>query len=81
MALSLEATHVKPTPELPPRVGFADAIIDSDGNYDAALASKVGSEATKYSLPLLLAEIYLRSEGIAPNMVIGLEIPSLAPLS
>jgi CHASE2 domain-containing sensor protein len=68
MALGSEATlNVKPPPELPPeRVGFADAIIDSDGKLRRSpLASKVGSEAIKYSLPLLLAEIYLRSEGIA----------------
>lgn len=68
MALSSEATlNVKPPPELPPeRVGFTDAIIDSDGKLRRSpLASKVGSEAIKYSLPLLLAKIYLRSEGIA----------------
>ena len=69
MALGSEATlsHVKPPPELPPeRVGFADAIIDPDGKIRRSpLASKVGSQAIKYSPPLLLAEIYLRSEGIA----------------
>jgi len=51
-------------------------------NYDAARwPAKLDQKLI--SIPYhLLAEIYLRSEGIAPNMVIGLEIPSaLAPLS
>lgn len=67
MALAEATVNVKPPPELPPeRVGFADAIIDPDGKLRRSpLASKVGSEAIRYSLPLLLAEIYLRSEGIA----------------
>lgn len=68
MALGSEATlNVKPPPELPPdQVGFADAIIDPDGKLRRSpLASIVSSKAIKYSLPLLLAKIYLRSEGIA----------------
>lgn len=59
--------NVKPPPELPPeRVGFADLIVDPDGKLRRSiLASKTHTGELKYSLPLRLAQTYLRSEGIA----------------
>ena len=66
MALSSNAAlTVKPPPELPPeRVGLADAVIDPDGKLRRSLlASKVDGK-TRYSLPLLLAAMYLKSQGI-----------------
>jgi CHASE2 domain-containing sensor protein len=60
------ALTVKPPPELPPeRIGIADVLIDPDGRLRRSLlASKVDGK-TRYSMPLLLAAIYLRSVGIA----------------
>lgn len=57
---------VKPPPELPPeRIGIVDVMIDPDGKLRRSLlASKVDSGEIKYALPLRLAELYLRSEGI-----------------
>lgn len=56
---------VKPPPELPPeRIGIADVVIDPDGKLRRSLlASKVDGK-TKYSVPLLLSAMYLRSKGI-----------------
>lgn len=58
--------NVKPAPEIPPeRIGFADLIIDPDGKpRRSLLLSKNYSDELKYSLPLRLAQTYLRSEGI-----------------
>ena len=66
-ALSTQsALTVKPPPELPiNRVGIADVIIDPDGKLRRSLlASKVDGK-TRYSVPLLLAALYLKSKGIA----------------
>ncbi|MBD2102466.1 CHASE2 domain-containing protein [Leptolyngbya sp. FACHB-261] len=60
-------TNVKPPPEVPPeRVGFADSLLDPDNKLRRSLlAGKIrGSETIEYSLPLRLAALYLRSEGI-----------------
>jgi CHASE2 domain-containing sensor protein/two-component sensor histidine kinase len=56
---------VKPPPELPlERIGIADVTIDPDGKLRRSLlASKVDGK-TRYSVPLLLAAMYLRAEGI-----------------
>ena len=65
-ALSPQATlTVKPPPELPPdRIGLADVVIDPDGKLRRSLlASKVNGK-TRYSVSLLLAAMYLRSQGI-----------------
>lgn len=57
---------VEPPPELPPeRIGMVDVIIDPDGKLRRSLlATKVDSGQTKYALPVRLAALYLRSEGI-----------------
>lgn len=62
-----ETFNVKPAPEFPPkRIGFADLIIDPDGKpRRSLLLSKTYADELKYSLPLRLAQTYLRSEGIA----------------
>lgn len=59
--------NVKPPPELPPQnIGFADLILDPDGKLRRSLlASKTYRGELKYSLPLRLAQTYLRSEKIA----------------
>ena len=67
VALNLEeALNVEPPPELPPdRVGFADYTLDSDGKpRRTILAGRTYTEELKYSLPLRLAQVYLRSKGI-----------------
>jgi CHASE2 domain-containing sensor protein len=58
--------NVKPPPELPPeRVGFADVIVDPDGKLRRSLlASKTYAGKLEYSLPLRLAQAYLREEKI-----------------
>ncbi|BAY28069.1 putative sensor with CHASE2 domain protein [Calothrix sp. NIES-2100] len=58
---------VKPPPELPTnRVAIANAILDPDGKLRRCLlATRVDSGEIKYSLSLLLAKIYLRSQGIS----------------
>jgi CHASE2 domain-containing sensor protein/two-component sensor histidine kinase len=62
------ALAVKPPPELPrSRIGIADVVIDADGKLRRSLlASKVDGQ-TRYSFGFLLAEMYLRSAGIALN--------------
>lgn len=68
-AVSLNpALTVKPPPELPPeRIGLADVVVDPDGKLRRSLlASKVNGK-TKYSVPLLLAAMYLGAEGISLN--------------
>ncbi|KAF3889277.1 MULTISPECIES: sensor histidine kinase [Nostocales] len=59
--------RVKPPPELPShRVALADIILDDDGKLRRGLlSSRVDDGRIKYSLPLLLAQMYLRSQGIA----------------
>ncbi|MBN3873594.1 MAG: CHASE2 domain-containing protein [Nostoc sp. JL33] len=67
VALNQKRTfNVKPPPELPPeRVGFADVIVDPDGKLRRSLmASKTYTGKLKYSLPLRLAQLYLREQGI-----------------
>ena len=63
---SVATLKVKPPPELPPaQVGLADIILDPDGKLRRSLlASKVDSGTVKYSLPLLLAARYLKTQGI-----------------
>jgi CHASE2 domain-containing sensor protein/two-component sensor histidine kinase len=66
-AVSLNsALTVKPPPELPPeRIGLADVVVDPDGKLRRSLlASKVDGKP-KYAIPLLLAAMYLRPEGIS----------------
>lgn len=70
VALNQKQTfNVKPAPEFPPeRIGFADLIIDPDGKpRRSLLLSKNYAGELKYSLPLRLAQTYLRSEGIDLN--------------
>lgn len=70
VALNQKQTfNVKPAPELPPeRIGFADLIIDPDGKpRRSLLLSKNYEGELKYSLPVRLAQTYLRSEGITLN--------------
>lgn len=67
VALNQKRTfNVKPPPELPAeRVGFADVIVDPDGKLRRnLLASKTHTGKLKYSLPLCLAQFYLREQGI-----------------
>ncbi|MEH2456401.1 sensor histidine kinase [Nostoc sp.] len=67
VALNQKRTfNVKPPPELPPeRVGFADVIVDPDGKLRRnLLAAKTHTGKLKYSLPLRLAQFYLREQGI-----------------
>ncbi|MDZ8184921.1 MAG: CHASE2 domain-containing protein [Nostoc sp. ChiSLP02] len=61
-----QSFNVKPPPELPPeRVGFADTIVDPDGKLRRSLiASKTHTGELKYSLPVRLAQFYLREQGI-----------------
>jgi CHASE2 domain-containing sensor protein len=58
---------VKPPLDLPAtRVGLADVILDPDGKLRRSLlASNVDSGDIKFSMPMLLAALYLRSEGIS----------------
>lgn len=59
---------INPPPELPPeQIGFADVIPDNDGKVRRILLGTGRPETPgkfAFSLPLLLAEIYLRAEGI-----------------
>ncbi len=61
---------IKPPPEFPPeRLGFVDALPDADGNVRRALlgTKKLGAKNIDeyvFSLPLLLAEVYLKAEEI-----------------
>ncbi|MEG4585462.1 CHASE2 domain-containing protein [Microcoleus sp. MOSTC5] len=59
---------IKPPPELPPeQIGFVDVLSDDDGKVRRALlGAKRPKDDKKYvfSLPLRLAETYLKAEGI-----------------
>ncbi len=61
---------IKPPPEFPPeRLGFVDALPDADSNVRRALlgTKKLGTKNIDeyvFSLPLLLAEVYLKAEEI-----------------
>lgn len=68
VALNQKQTfNVKPAPEISSeRIGFADLIIDPDGKpRRSLLLSKNYAGELKYSLPLRLAQTYLRSEGFS----------------
>ncbi|MEG4132784.1 CHASE2 domain-containing protein [Microcoleus sp. Pol1B3] len=59
---------IKPPPELPPKkIGFIDYLSDDDGKVRRAILGINKSEDNKkyaFSLPLRLAETYLKAEGI-----------------
>lgn len=59
---------IKPPPDLPPeQIGFADVLSDRDGKVRRAILGMNRPEDDKkyvFSLPLLLAETYLKAEGI-----------------
>jgi CHASE2 domain-containing sensor protein len=59
---------IKPPLDLPPKqIGFADYLSDNDGKVRRALLGTKRPEDDKkyvFSLPLLLAETYLKAEGI-----------------
>ncbi len=60
--------RIKPPPYLPPeQIGFIDALSDNDGKFRRAiLGVNRPEDKTKYvfSLPLRLAETYLKAEGL-----------------
>lgn len=57
---------VDPPPSLPPeKVGFADAILDTDGRLRRYFLGHPTSTGYKFSFPLKLAQTYLQSKGIA----------------
>ena len=59
---------IKPPPDLPPeQIGFADYLSDDDGKVRRAILGTYRPEDDKkyvFSLPLRLAETYLKAEGI-----------------
>jgi CHASE2 domain-containing sensor protein len=59
---------IKPPPDLPPeKIGFADVLSDNDGKVRRAILGTNRPEDDKkyvFSLPLRLAETYLKAEGI-----------------
>ncbi len=59
---------IKPPPDLPPeQIGFADVLSDDDGKVRRAILGTNRPEDDKkyvFSLPLRLAETYLKAEGI-----------------
>jgi CHASE2 domain-containing sensor protein len=59
---------IKPPPDLPPeQIGFADVLSDGDGKVRRAILGMNRPEGDKkyvFSLPLRLAETYLKAEGI-----------------
>lgn len=59
---------IKPPPDLPPeQIGFADVLSDDDGKVRRGLLGTNRPENNKkyaFSLPLRLAEVYLKAEGI-----------------
>lgn len=63
-------TIVDPPPELPnEQVGFADVVVDRDGNVRRSLLSSFRLKQRfdrdyKFSLSFLLSELYLKAEGI-----------------
>lgn len=64
MALNSNLT-VKPPPELPiERIGIADVVLDSDGKLRRSLLASKVSDRTRYSFSLLLAAMYLRTQGV-----------------
>ncbi|MBF2019983.1 MAG: CHASE2 domain-containing protein [Hydrococcus sp. C42_A2020_068] len=57
---------IKPPKELPSeRVGFSDAIPDSDGQYRRTLLGMPTPQGYKFSLSLRLAETYLARDGVS----------------
>ncbi|MBH8567012.1 CHASE2 domain-containing protein [Nostoc sp. CENA67] len=62
---------VAPPPTLnPERVGFADQILDADGKIRRALLSvDLSKNEVRYSLALKLAQHYLKSERINPELI------------
>ncbi len=59
---------IKPPPDLPPeQIGFADVLSDHDGKVRRAILGTLRHKSSKeyeFSLPLRLAETYLKAEGI-----------------
>lgn len=56
---------IAPSPALPPdKVGFADAVLDRDGNLRRSLLSLVKDNELKFSFTIRLAEKYLSDRGI-----------------
>lgn len=62
---------IKPPPDLPPeQIGFADVLTDVDGKVRRAILGTIRPEDEQkyaFSLPLRLAETYLKAEGIELN--------------
>ncbi|NER23359.1 MAG: CHASE2 domain-containing protein [Symploca sp. SIO1C2] len=57
--------QIAPPPELPSaQVGFADTLIDKDGNVRRSLLGTPVDQGYQFSLSLRLAETYLQGEGI-----------------
>jgi CHASE2 domain-containing sensor protein len=61
--------NIKPPPGLPPeRVGFSDAVVDTDGKLRrSVLASSTSDGEMKYSLAFRLAQIHLAKHGVTFN--------------
>ncbi|NES21678.1 MAG: CHASE2 domain-containing protein [Symploca sp. SIO3E6] len=58
--------HIAPPPNLPSeQVGFADTLIDGDGNVRRSLLGTPTDQGYQFSLSLRLAETYLKSEDIS----------------
>ncbi|NEQ66374.1 MAG: CHASE2 domain-containing protein [Symploca sp. SIO2D2] len=58
--------QIAPPPNLPSeQVGFADTLIDRDGNVRRSLLGTPVKQGYQFSLSLRLAEIYLQTEGIS----------------
>ncbi len=62
---------IKPPPDLPSeQIGFADVLADGDGKVRRALLGTIrpgGNKNYAFSLPLRLAETYLKAEGLELN--------------
>ena len=59
---------VRPSSALPSdRIGFADSILDSDGNLRRSLLATPTEQGFKFSLSILLAQRYLESQGLSLN--------------
>ena len=56
---------IKPPKAVPPeQTGFVDILLDQDGNLRRSLLSVVNNNELKFSLPILLAEKYLKPKNI-----------------